>query len=329
MILAIMCGAVVSCASSAGKPDSRVSDEVSADVGTQSMPAPASTFNTDSAMAYLQRQVDFGPRVPGSDAHRRCADWIALTLRDMGYTVTDNTESVTHPVSGNKVSVRNIYAQSNPDATDRIVLLAHYDTRPWADHDADPSKHNTPIDGANDGASGVAVALEVARNISGLAPDKGVDILIVDLEDSGTYNDDESWCIGSRHWAEHLPYKPGQQPRFAVLLDMVGGKDAVFYREYFSEAYASAINDLVWQTAKGAGHGDRFIDKVGGAINDDHLSLLRAGIPAIDIIEMNVANGGFNPTWHTTDDNIDNIDPATINAVGHVITKLISSQYDN
>lgn len=287
------------------------------------------SFDVDTAMTYLKRQVDFGPRVPGSLSHRQCADWLAGNLKGMGYVVTDHEIATTHPVDGHPIKVRNIFAQSNPDATDRVIILAHYDTRPWADHDADSSKHTLPIDGANDGASGVAVALEIARSIGQLPKDKGLDILLVDQEDSGTYNDDDSWCIGSRVWADNLPYTGSQQPRFAILLDMVGGKDAVFRREYFSQAYAAPINDIVWNAAKTIGHGARFVDEMGGAINDDHIPLLRAGIPTIDIIETNRANGGFNPTWHTTEDNIDNIDPATIRAVGEVITHVIQSQYDN
>ncbi len=286
-------------------------------------------FNTDSAMQYLRRQVEFGPRVPGTPAHRQCADWLAATLRSMGATVTDGTAQTRHPSTGKPVDIRNIFAQFNPAATDRIIVVAHYDTRPWADEDPDEANHSKPIDGANDGASGVAVALELARLNSALPADRGLDILLVDHEDSGTHNDDDSWCVGSAYWAKNSPYTEANRPRFGILLDMVGGRDAVFMREYFSESYASGVNDLVWSTAASTGHGDRFINRQGGAINDDHLSLLRAGIPTVDIIEMRVDgnSGGFNPTWHTIADNLDNIDPATIGAVGDVMTNIIYPSY--
>lgn len=282
-------------------------------------------FDTDSAMHYLGRQVEFGPRVPGTAAHKQCADWLAATLRSMGAQVADATLQSAHPSTGKNIAVRNIFAQFNPAAADRIIVVAHYDTRPWADEDPDPSNHSRPIDGANDGASGVAVALELARLNKALTAGRGLDILLVDQEDSGTHNDDESWCLGSALWARDLPYTAGNRPRFGILLDMVGGRDAVFLREYFSEMYASGVNDLIWSTASSSGHADRFVNRQGGAINDDHLSLLRAGIPTVDIIEMRVdgTSGGFNPTWHTMADNIDNIDPATIGAAGEVITNVI------
>lgn len=289
-----------------------------------SVTAEKRIFNTDSAMSYLKRQVEFGPRVPGTQAHKDCADMIAISLRDMGAKVDDAVKPAKHPVSGEKINVRNIFASFNTDARDRILLVAHYDTRPVADADPVAANRETPIDGANDGASGVAVILEVARNARLLPQDVGLDILFTDLEDSGSSGDDESWCIGSSFWAENLPYAPGQTPRFGILLDMVGGRDAVFMREYYSQVYASRINDIVWETAANTPHAARFPDVIGGAINDDHLPLLRAGIPVIDIIEMRPeSEKGFNPTWHTLDDNIDNIDPSTIEAVGDVITKII------
>lgn len=287
------------------------------------------TFDADSAMAYLKMQTDFGPRVPGSRAHALCADFLSASLKRFGATVTDTVVSTINPETGNAVPVRNIFAQFNPDAANRVLVLAHYDTRPHADMEIDVSKHSQPIDGANDGASGVAVGLELARHARALAPSRGLDILFVDMEDSGSYGNDDSWCLGSARWAAFdMPYTAGNMPRYAVLLDMVGGKDAVFMREYFSQNYAPAVNDLVWKAAADAGHSDRFVNRTGGAINDDHLSLLRAGIPTVDIIEMRVeeGSGGFNPTWHTLNDNFENIDPATIKAVGEVMTRLI---YEN
>lgn len=326
LLLFLIFVAMVSCSNTG---DSRLSDRNNTAPAVTASAAPNTAdvvFDADSAMAYLKAQTDMGPRYPGSDSHKLCGDYLAAELSLRGATVTDRTVTTLNPDSGKNVPVRNILGRFNPDAADRILVLAHYDTRPWADMENDTNLHDKPIDGANDGASGVAVALELARLSSALPSTRGLDILFVDMEDSGSYGNDESWCLGSRRWAQHdMPYNAANMPRFAVLLDMVGGKDAVFMREYFSEMYARPINDMIWQAAAKAGHASRFVDRVGGAINDDHISLLGVGIPAVDIIEMRVdgENGGFNPTWHTLQDNFANIDPATIKAVGDVMTQLI------
>lgn len=295
---------------------------VRADVTSSKPSKKLVVFDADTAMRYLEKQVGFGPRVPGTEAHARCADWLAESLRQMGANVTDNTVSTPHPVDRERnIDIRNIFASFNPAAQNRVIVLAHYDTRPWADEDPDAANHNKPIDGANDGASGVAVALEIARHAASLPNGKGLDILFVDQEDSGNSGDDASWCIGSDFWARNLPYTPSSLPRFGILLDMVGGKDATFMREYFSQTYAPAINDMVWKTAASLGYGDTFVNRQGGAINDDHISLLRAGIPTVDIIDTRP--DGFAPTWHTLQDNIENIDPQTLGIVGDVITEII------
>lgn len=313
------------CVSCAGKPDASPSGSTSQQATTVSdaQPSSAAVFNTDSAMAYIAAQVAFGPRVPGTSAHAACADWLASTLRAMGTTVTDATVTDVHPVTGKPLKIRNIFAQSNPAAQKRILVLAHYDTRPVADQDPDPSHRNTPIDGANDGASGVGVALELMRLACTVPPTVGLDVLLVDQEDSGEEASDETWCIGSRYWATHRP--ADYRPMFAILLDMVGGRNACFPREAFSDYAASYVNDIVWSAAADLGLSSRFVNEVGGAINDDHLSLLQNGIPAIDIIDIGRPTG-FNPTWHTLDDNMDNIDAATVRDVGNVVTKVLYDQ---
>ena len=273
-------------------------------------------------MAYLKTQVDMGPRVPGTDVHSLCGDWLAGKLKGMGAQITDKPVWVVNPATGQPVMVRNILGRFNPDATNRIIVLAHYDTRPQADSDPDPINRTKPIDGANDGASGVAVALELARNAEKLPAHSGLDILLVDMEDSGTHNNDDSWCLGSERWVSHdMPYTPQNLPRFGILLDMVGGRNASFPREYFSERYASPIYDVVHRAAARTGHANLFVNKIGAPVTDDHLPFIKAGIPTVDIIDMRP--DGFNPTWHTLQDNYDNIDPETIRAVGEVITEVI------
>lgn len=286
--------------------------------------APLPTFQQDSAVAYVATQVAFGPRAPRTKAHDACGRWLASELRRHGAdTVIEQRANLKDfgPIC-------NIMGRFNLAAGRRILLLAHWDTRPVADADPDPGNHDKPIDGANDGASGVGVLLEAARLMGSQMPATGVDILLVDAEDSGTEGDDESWARGTRYWVENMPYGRSEpMPEYAVLLDMVGGRNAVFPIEQFSQAYAPRTVAKVWQTAASNGLGDRFVNRTGGGVNDDHVPLLKAGIPAIDIIETDhPATGSFNPTWHTMADNMENIDPATLGAVGKLITLLIYSE---
>ncbi|MDE6009676.1 MAG: M28 family peptidase, partial [Muribaculaceae bacterium] len=220
---------------------------------------------------------------------------------------------------------RNIFAQYNPDAENRILLLAHWDCRPWAEQDPDPAKHKLPVDGANDGASGVGVLLEIARQLKANPPQTGIDILFVDAEDWGTDGDEESWALGTRYFVENPPVKD-YFPVSAILLDMVGGKGAKFCREYFSEQAAPRVAQALWGIAASRGYGDIFLNQLGGAITDDHVQLIKHGIPAVDIIEYHPEdNVGFNPNWHTTSDNMEGIDPATLRAVGETVMEYIRS----
>lgn len=278
-------------------------------------------FSADSAYAFLKRQVDFGPRVPNTAAHRATAEWLEGMLRRYCDTVIVTRFT---PVTFDNVRLdaRNIFAQMNPEATERTLLLAHWDTRPWADHDDDPALRQTPIEGANDGASGVAVILELARALRVSGFKGGVDILFVDAEDWGSDGDDASWALGAQHFAQHPPMT-SYAPREAILLDMVGGKGATFTREYFSQQSNPALNQRIWQTAAQSGYGDIFIDRVETAVTDDHVPLIQAGIPTVDIIDYRPGEG-FAPTWHTAHDNIGNIDTRTLEAVGTVIFRVLT-----
>ena len=223
----------------------------------------------------------------------------------------------------------NIIAQSRPDAAERILIAAHWDSRPWADNDPFESNHHTPILGANDGASGVAVMIELARILHDSLPIVGIDLVCFDAEDAGapqweTNIDDrsDSWCLGSQHWATH-PHATGF--RFGILLDMVGGQGAYFYREGYSMQYASSVMEQVWQAARDAGYGSFFKNEGGGYITDDHLPVNRiARIPMIDIVPFYpTGNSGFGPTWHTVNDTPENIDRNTLKAVGQTLLQLI------
>ena len=284
-------------------------------------------FDADSAYAYVARQVAFGPRVPKSEAHGQCAKWLESELKRHGADTVIRQEAIADDNQGGTIPVVNIMGRYNTTAAKRILLLAHWDTRPVADNDPDPAKRGIAINGANDGASGVGVLLEIARQLGQKAPSVGVDILLCDAEDSGTHDNDDSWAIGTRYWTEHMPYDKGVLPAYGILLDMVGGRDAKFHREYFSQRDARGIVDKVWATATLVGESDRFVNAVGGAVTDDHVPVNEAGIPCIDIIECyNPQSGSFNPTWHTTADNMDNIDAATLRAAGATVINVIYNE---
>lgn len=286
--------------------------------------ATVPAFEADSAYAMVERQVAFGPRIGRSAAHEACARWIAAELSRLGA----DTVLVQQADLEGFGPMTNLMGRFNTGASRRVLLLAHWDTRPWADEDADPANHTRPIDGANDGASGVGVLLELARLLGSTAPSVGVDLLFVDAEDSGTSGNEDSWALGTQYWVRHMPYGVTEpMPDYAVLLDMVGGRGAVFPKEMFSQANCPGLTSRVWTLARTLGMESRFPDAVGGAVTDDHVPLLRSGIPAIDIIETNhPQTGSFNPTWHTMQDNLDNIDRQTLGDVGRLITTLIYSE---
>lgn len=290
--------------------------------------APRFTADADSLFQYVADQVDLGPRVPGSDAHRQCGDMIVSRLGSYGIDSVAQQLAPVVTFDGTRHTARNIMGCINPDAAKRVLLLAHYDTRPWADNDPVAADRTRPIAGANDGGSGVAVLLETARVLGKSLPDSvGVDLLFVDLEDSGTSGGAESessWCLGTQEWVKQMPYTTANRPMFGILLDMVGGQGAVFHREYISHQLAPAIVDRIWAVARESGFGDRFVNSVGGAVVDDHLFVNRAGIPCIDIIEsQNAHTGSFNPTWHTTSDNLGAIDRNSLKAAAQVVLNAI------
>lgn len=281
-------------------------------------------FSADSAYSYVASQVVFGPRIANSVAHEKCAKWLASELNRHGAdtVILQNTNL------NDFGPMTNIMGRFGLNKSNRILLLAHWDSRPTADEETDPALRSLPIDGANDGASGVGVLLEIARLIGKNSPKTGVDILFVDAEDAGNEGDEDSWARGAQYFAENMPYGTTEPlPHFAVLLDMVGGHDAKFPREMFSEVKCRQFVDKIWKLAKENDLAERFPNRTGGAINDDHVPLMRAGIPAVDIIESNhPLTGSFNPTWHTLNDNLENIDRNTLGDVGKLVTLLIYSE---
>lgn len=289
-------------------------------------------FNADSAYQFVADQVAFGPRVPGTPQHAACASWLAEKLQQYGAQVTEQ-KFRTKTYDGIMRDGVNIIGSYNPDAAKRILLMSHWDSRPFADHDADDQLHQTPIDGANDGASGVGVLLELARQFQIKNPGIGVDIVLFDLEDWGPPTQlelykDEYWGLGSQYWSKN-PHQFGYTASFGILLDMVGAKDAFFSKEYFSMQYAGFIVDKVWDVALQMGYGNQFVNQKGSPINDDHVFVNRiANIPSIDIIHLDTSstNGTFFDHWHTSNDNLEQIDKVSLGIVGEVVGTVVYSE---
>lgn len=286
------------------------------------------TFNADSAYSYVKQQLDFGPRVPESEAHSQCAEWLIDFFNAKADTVYVQNFR-TRLYDGRGIDGKNIIASFNPQAKKRILLGAHWDSRPFADHDPDETKWNTPIDGANDGASGVGVLMEVARVLNENPMNTGIDIILFDLEDYGApqylnlmTNDD--WALGSQYWSKN-PHIYNYRAYFGLLLDMVGAPNPKFPKEYYSQQFAPSLSNDVWRMARELGYSDYFTNEIGHPINDDHIYVnLNANIPMIDIIHLeNKEESSFYPYWHTIKDNIEQIDPKTLGMVGDVVLNVI------
>jgi glutaminyl-peptide cyclotransferase len=286
-------------------------------------------FNSDSAYKYVANQVAFGPRVPNTKAHQECGEYLArFFMKEGGWLVRQ--EFTAKAFDGTELKLKNIIVSYNHKATKRILLAAHWDTRPFADQDS--KNPNKPIDGANDGASGVGILMELVRIIHAAEkkPDVGFDIILFDGEDygqpmfyPGEYQED-SWCLGSQYWAKHK-HKGDYSAYFGILLDMVGAKDATFAKEGVSMQNAPSVVHTVWSAAQRLGYEKHFISTQSQPITDDHTYINKlAMIPMIDIIEYDNSDGNyFGSYWHTHDDNIDVIDTNTLKAVGQTLIEVL------
>ena len=288
-------------------------------------------FDADSCYAFCAKQCDFGPRTMNSEAHELCGQWIVEMFRSYGMEVTEQRATLMGfddtPLQGN-----NIIARYQPQLSNRILLCAHWDSRPWADNDPDPANHTKPVMAANDGASGVAVMLEVARV---LCADTcrlpiGIDFVCFDAEDWGTEDVSESWALGAQYWSETFKQQPSAaKPRYGILLDMVGGFGARFYQERLSLHYAPQVVERVWKSASIAGYSSFFPQEKGGGITDDHGPVNEvAGIPCIDIIPYypDCMESSFGPTWHTINDDMQHIDRGTLKAVGQTLIQVLYTE---
>lgn len=282
------------------------------------------SFNADSAYIYTKAQVDFGPRIPNSVAHAKCGDYLVAQLKQWCDTVMEQRATI--PAHDSKqLQMRNIIGSFNPTSANRILLCAHWDTRPWADQDT--VRKNEPIDGANDGASGVGVLLEVARQLALANSGLGIDIIYFDLEDYGKSEIENSYCYGSQYWSKYK-HVYGYAARFGILLDMVGAERSTFTKEGTSMQYARDIVDIVWQQGNAIGYSDYFLLDQTKGIVDDHFYINRIGqIKCIDIIHYDYNTpANFWKHWHTHGDTMDKIDKNTLKAVGQTLLEVIYRQ---
>ena len=291
-------------------------------------------FVADSAYAYIEKQVSFGPRVPNSKEHDDCAVYLAAFLKQHTDTVFVQN-FVSKAFDGTELILSNIIGSINPKASKRIMFCAHWDTRPFSDQEESEELWKTPIDGANDGGSGVGILMEMARVLNATqAIEVGVDFVLFDGEDYGAPHfhdgggDLNSWCLGSQYWSK-TPHKPGYRAYYGVLLDMAGAKGAQFYKEGVSMQYAPVIVNKVWGKAQQLGFGNFFLNSTSDPITDDHTFINNiAGIPTIDIIQHdpNSNNFYFGNYWHTQNDNMDVISKETLNAVGQTLLEVVYSE---
>ncbi len=289
-------------------------------------------FNEDSAYLFIERQVALGPRVPGTQAHDQCGDYLVAKLKEFGAEVVEQQADVTH-YDGQNIRLRNIIGSYNKDAENRVLLFAHWDSRPFADEESDPEKQSQAILGADDGGSGVGVLLEIARQLQQNPLEIGVDIIFFDLEDWGqpSFSSDwvqgDWWCIGSKYWSEQ-PHIEDYKANYGILLDMVGSANATFLKEGYSLQYASNVVDKIWSTAVKLGYTSYFLPQRGGYITDDHLPVNQHHrAPSANIINLKQdTRTGFAPHWHTHRDDMRNIDKNTLKAVGQTVMEVIYTE---
>lgn len=313
---------VVSCNQQANQT-TEATEEKSAD--SNQVATVKRVFNEDSAYEHVLKQVNFGPRVPGTKQHKLCFDYYVKTLRSLADTIYLQF-STTTTYDKKTIPVMNIVASFNPQATKRVLLCAHWDTRPFADQD-DVDK-DKPILGANDGASGVGILLEIAAALKQFPVEAGVDIVLFDAEDWGDNSGatEDSYCLGSQYWAKN-PHVPGYKADFGILLDMVGAPSALFGFEGYSLAEAQSYLSLVWTTANAAGYSNYFKNFERGYVTDDHVYVMKhLRIPMIDIIDCDLnTSSHFGKYWHTHDDNMDAIDKKTLKAVGQTLLNVLGT----
>jgi glutaminyl-peptide cyclotransferase len=286
-------------------------------------------FDGDFAYESILQYEKFGPKIPGSTNHQKTGDWITAELRKLGFTVLEQkAESMT--TDGKKIPIRNLIARHSIHLKKRVLLSAHWDNRPHADRDPHAKNHHREVPGVNDGGSGVAVLLTIAKAIHDQKPDSemGVDLAFWDAEDGGTYSQPETFCIGSQYWAQN-PIPENYSAEFGINFDMVGRKGSLFPIESYSKRYAPNLIRNWKEAAIRSGHGDYFIDEEIGPVVDDHYFVSKGrGFPMMDLIYM-TTDGKFAPEWHTVDDTSEYISRDVMKAVGQTTLELIYGGKDS
>lgn len=274
----------------------------------------------DSAFVWIQKQLAFGYRVPGTPSHQKCADWLFSVLKQYCDTVYyQKGTAITYDKK--TIPVYNIIGAFNPAKKQRAMLSSHWDSRPWGDEDNEGA--DKPIEAANDGASGVALLIELAKQMKQKRPAYGVDIVLFDAEDYGKGDYENSFCLGSQYWGKH-PHVAGYRAAFGVLLDMVGGKDAQFFQEENSMQTAGWVVDHMWKLASEMGYSNTFQQSPIGPITDDHRYVNAAlHIPMVDVIQFDSRTHRFAGYWHTHKDNLDAVDKKTLAIVGRTVSALV------
>jgi Zn-dependent M28 family amino/carboxypeptidase len=282
-------------------------------------------FDGETARGYVKTQLDFGPRVPGTEAARKAGDWIVEQMRSRADTVIE--QRWTHVTqAGDTLPLRNILARYKPQATDRVIYITHWDSRPTSDEESDPAKRKLPVPGANDGASGVALFIALGDALRKTPPDVGLDLLFVDGEDYGPSFDagkDQDVLIGSRYFVDHLP-TPTYQPLYGVLWDMIGDESLQIYEEENSLRAAPEVVKRVWDTALALGYDRYFIPESKYEITDDHIPFIKRGMRVIDVIDLDYPAPGMRSYHHTQDDTLDKVSARSLKIVGDVALRLVS-----
>lgn len=300
-----------------------------ASVASQVYEKASPDFNADSAYSYVDKQVAYGPRVPNTAEHVACGDYLVAELKRFGADVYEQKMEL-QTFDKVKLNARNIIGSFDKQNSKRVLLFAHWDSRPFSDRDQNKDNYHKPLLGANDGASGVGVLLELARNIQAKSPNIGVDIIFFDAEDWGppAFLEDEPegdwWCLGSQYWSKN-PHVADYKAKYGILLDMVGAPDATFYKEYYSKENAGGVVEKVWSVARQLGFGSYFVSKDGGAIMDDHIPVIQnRKIPSIDIIHFSAdTEHNFGAYWHTQKDDMSSISKETLKAVGQTVMEVV------
>jgi hypothetical protein len=289
-------------------------------------------FNADSAYVYVEAQAKMGPREPGSKAHEQAVNYFEKKFKEYGAEVIIQKATVTS-FDQKKWLSKNIIASFNPQSTSRVMLSAHWDSRPFCDRDSNTANQKKACPGVNDGASGAGVLIEIARQLAKQKPNIGIDIMLWDMEDYGQGSVEsnappleDDWALGSQYWSQNM-HKPGYTARFGILLDMVGAKGTVFPMEQFSVFYASPVVNKIWNAASNLGYSNYFVSKQIGQITDDHLYVNKfASIPTADIIGYAPDAGGFFRYHHCLKDDMSNIDKSTLKAVGQTLLEVIYNE---